>query len=143
MTIVASGPAVTVTVAVAAIPPLTALTVFVKVAGEVPAVNRPELLMVPPPLSTDQVGEIVTVAPEKSLPTAVNCCVAPLTSVTGFGATTIVDREPGPLIPCTSHAPTSSPDSATAPISRATGTRRDSAAKVRLLIRLGIEIPLT
>src|SRR3954469_19063806 len=70
------GVTVTVTVAVPEIAPLVALTVLVKVPARIPAVNRPVLpLIVPPPLTTDQAGEIGTMVPLASRPTALNCCV--------------------------------------------------------------------
>lgn len=90
----ASGPTVTVTVAVPEIVPLVALTVLAKVPGVVPAVKRPVVLIAPPPATTDQTGVIATAFPKASLPTAVNCCVALIDSVTGFGVTVIEARGP-------------------------------------------------
>ena len=119
-TMVASGPTVTMTVAVPEILSLLALTVLANVPGVVPAVNRPDALIVPPPATTDQVGVSATVAPEKSLPTAENCCVPFAARVCGFGETTIDDRVPGELIPCTSHPAVNNPANAAATKTRAT-----------------------
>ena len=69
----ASAPALTVTVANPETPPLVALTVLVYVPGTVPAVNRPTALIVPPLATTDQVGVVGTTLPKASLPVAVNC----------------------------------------------------------------------
>jgi hypothetical protein len=72
--IVASGPAMTVTVADAVIPRQVATTVLVVPATE-PAVKRPVLELMEPPPVTDQTiapGFGVTLAPVKSVPTAVN-----------------------------------------------------------------------
>jgi hypothetical protein len=72
--IVASGPAITVTVADASIPRHVATTVLVVPAIE-PAVKRPVLESIEPPPVTDQTivpGFGVTLAPVKSVPTAVN-----------------------------------------------------------------------
>lgn len=55
-----------------------------------PAVNSPELVMVPPPLAMDQTGVIVTVLPAASFPSAENCSVAPGAMVWLLGLTTIV-----------------------------------------------------
>jgi hypothetical protein len=68
-----------VTVAVPEMLPLVALTVLVNVPSVAPAVKRPVVLPMAPPLATtDQVatGEIATTLPPASLPTAVNCCGA-------------------------------------------------------------------
>ena len=109
----AAAGGVTVTVAVPEIAPTAALTVLVNVPPTVPAVKRPvPLSMLPPPTTTDQTGVIATTLPLASLPTAVNCCVAPALSVTGFGVTTIVASGPAvtvtvalpvmvPLLACT------------------------------------------
>ena len=101
--IVASGPAVTLTVAVPKIVPWVALTVFANGPVTVPAVKgavSPVVPagMVPPPAVTDQLGLIVTTLPLASLPTAVNVCRAPTASVTGFGVTVIVARAPGEMM---------------------------------------------
>jgi hypothetical protein len=72
--IVASGPATTVTVADAAIPRQVATTVLLVPATE-PAVKTPVLGLMEPPPVTDQTiapGFGVTLAPVKSVPTAVN-----------------------------------------------------------------------
>src|ERR1019366_1824847 len=92
--IVASGPAVTVTVAVPEIAPLVAVTVLVNVPGVVPGVNTPVALNVPHLATPDQVGVIATTLPLASLPTAVNCCVALMSSVVGVGVTVMVASGP-------------------------------------------------
>jgi hypothetical protein len=100
---VATGPTTTVTVAVPDLPPLVAWTVAVNTPGTVPAVKMPFASTAPPPARIDHCGEISTTAPSASLPTARNCCVA-LTARVGFGETTMLVSEPGPVGPCTSHA---------------------------------------
>ena len=70
--IVASGPAATMTVARPEKLPLVAWTVLVNVPGVVPAVKRPELLIVPPEPAL-HTGVMTTTLPLASLPTAVNC----------------------------------------------------------------------
>jgi len=89
------GDAMTVTVAVPKIEPLVARTLLANVPVVFPAVKRPEVaLMVPGGLTVDQTsGLSVTTLPAPSLPTAVNCCVAPTSSV-GFGVTVIVASGP-------------------------------------------------
>jgi hypothetical protein len=88
------GGAITVTVAVPKIEPLVARTLLANVPVVFPAVKRPEAAtMVPGGLVVDQTGVIVTGLPLASLPTAVNCCVAPTRSV-GFGVTVIVASGP-------------------------------------------------
>jgi hypothetical protein len=52
--------------------PLLASIVFVNSPRVNPAVNRPELLIVPPPATTDQVGDRVTELPLASRPAAKN-----------------------------------------------------------------------
>src|SRR5450759_167525 len=91
--IVKSGPAITVTVAVPKIAPWVALTVLATVPIVLPAVKKPVALMLPGGLTVDQTGVIATTLPLASLPTAVNCCVPPMTSV-GFGVTVIVKSGP-------------------------------------------------
>ena len=91
---VRSGPAVTVTDAAPEILPMTARTVPAKVPATVPAVNRPELLMVPPPAATDQVGAIETGLPVASWPAAVNCWVALVARVVVPGVTVMVASGP-------------------------------------------------
>ena len=66
-----------------------------KLPAAAPAANTPLLLMVPPPLITDQVGVIDTTLFDASWPTAVNCCVAPAPRDAGFGVTTICVNAPG------------------------------------------------
>jgi hypothetical protein len=86
--IVASGPAVTMTVAKEVMPLHVTATVFVNVPAVVPAVNNPVAEMVPPPATTDQVGVVpVMVLPLPSFVTTVNCCVPPGASVAEAGAT--------------------------------------------------------
>src|SRR5450756_1035753 len=92
--IVKSGPAITVTVAVPKIAPWVALTVLANVPIVLPAVKKPVALMLPGGLTVDQTGVIATTLPFASLPTAVNCCVPPMTSVAGFGVTVIVKSGP-------------------------------------------------
>src|SRR5687767_15927476 len=70
-TIVASGPAVTLTVARPEIEPLVATTVLANAPIVLPAVNRPEPeLIAPPPAATVQTGVMVTTLPDASRPTA-------------------------------------------------------------------------
>ena len=76
-------------------PPLEACTVFGNVPNVVPAVNNPVALMVPPPLITDHAGVMETTLLKASFPVAVNCRVAPLVTVVGFGVTTIEASGPG------------------------------------------------
>ena len=141
--IVASGPATTMTVAVPDIPSLVALTVLLYVPGTVPAVKRPDAPIVPPPAAMDHAGVTATAAPAKSEPVAVNCCVAPTASVTGFGVTTSLVRLPGPLIPCTSHEAVMAPAIATAAMTRAMRACAASARAMRLFMTLLIELLLT
>src|SRR5450759_2713300 len=89
--------AVTTTVAVPKTVPLVALTVLGNVPAAPPAVKRPVLAtMLPPPFTTDQTrgGGIGTTLPPASLPTAANCCVVLMASVSGFGVTVIVKSGP-------------------------------------------------
>ena len=69
--------------------PLVARTVLVKVEATLPAVKRPVLLIVPPAATTDHVGVIATTLLNASYPTAVNCCVPPMTSAPLGGETTM------------------------------------------------------
>src|SRR5436305_780639 len=92
------GAAVTVTLAV----PLTLLLAAATVKGPPavePAVNSPELLMVPPPL-TDQVnaGCGVIGLPNGSRPVAVNCCGLPTCTEALAGESAIVVRTGGALV---------------------------------------------
>src|ERR1700680_4928850 len=89
---VATGPTVTVTVAVPAMLPLVAWTVLGNVPGAVPAVKSPPLVMAPPPATTAQVGATAMTLPPASLPTATNCCVPVMGNVSGLGVTVIVAR---------------------------------------------------
>src|SRR6476469_4785871 len=100
--IVASGPAVMITVAVAVMPRQVARIVLVYVPGTVLAVKTPvEGLIVPPPATTDQTTAPAfgtTEAPVKSVPDVVNCTVPPAATVAGLGATTSVESTPGSLV---------------------------------------------
>jgi hypothetical protein len=96
-TIEASGPAVTMAVAVPESVPWAARTVLANVAATEPAVNgavSPVVPagMVPPPFTTDQVtlaGVRATVLPRASLPDAVYVSEVLMGMVPGFGVTTI------------------------------------------------------
>src|SRR5690242_19727246 len=99
----ASAPALTTTVAVPEMVPLAAFTVFGKEPSVVPAVNNPLALMAPPLATTDHVGVIVTTLFPASLPTAVNCCVALMDSVSGFGVTVMLAS--GPIVTITLAVP--------------------------------------
>src|SRR5450759_137949 len=55
----------------------------------------PSCPMAPPPAMTDHVGLNVTMLPDTSFPTAVNCCLGVTASVTGVGTTVIVASAPG------------------------------------------------
>jgi len=81
-----------VTLAVPLTLPLAAVTVKGPPPVE-PAVNNPDELMVPPPL-TDQVnvGCGLTGLPNWSNPVAVNCCVPPVATEALLGATVIFVR---------------------------------------------------
>jgi hypothetical protein len=97
--IVASGPGVTIAVAVPKMDPLVALTVFGNVPAVVPAVNNPvAALMVPPPAVTDHTGVIATTFPFASRPTAVYCWVPLIGIVPGFGVTVIVASGPATTV---------------------------------------------
>src|ERR1019366_2587498 len=96
---VASGPAVTTTGAVAESKPPVALTGMLKVPGAAPAVKRPPPSTVPPPATTDHVAAIAIVLPPASLPVATNCCLAPTFSVSGLGVT--VRLASGPAVTVT------------------------------------------
>jgi hypothetical protein len=142
--IVASGPGVTMTVAVAEIPRQVASTVLVNVPGVAPAVKRPVLgLIVPPPETTDQTmvpALGVTLAPSKSVPDAVNCTVPFTATVAGFGATTSVDRTPGSVLSL--HAVVNRPANANATIMRAIRARGACVRTIGLFMKLFIELPL-
>src|SRR3990170_1757730 len=92
------GEAVTVAVAKPETSPLVARTVLTNVPGVVPAVNKPVLpSMVPPPATTDHVGagEIATIAPVASWPSAVYWIVPPTTAPPGLGVTDMAANSPG------------------------------------------------
>src|ERR1700730_11985053 len=87
---------VTITVAEPKMPPLVALTVRVNVPATLPAVNKPELLLIaPPPATMDQVGVMATRLPRASLPVAMNGWSALMGRVCGLGVTVIVAKAPG------------------------------------------------
>ena len=97
----------------------------------------------PPAEATDQVGETVTETPAASVPVAVNCWVPPTGRVVVVGETASVAREPGPLMPCTSHAAVNAPANATATITRANRVRGVSPCRLRFLVMLFIKVLLT
>lgn len=127
----ASGPAVTMTVAVLVRPPVVALTVPVNVSGVVPAVNMPELVIVPPPATTDQVGVTATVSPAASTATAENCCVPFTARDFGSGEMVNVAILPGSLIPWTSQPAADTAASTSAATSRAVRTCGASGRMMR------------
>src|ERR1035437_533331 len=88
-------PGVTVTVAVPEMVPLVTVTVLANVPAVVPAVKSPVVPIVPPLAATVQVGVIATTLPPASLPAAVNCCVALMAIVAGFGVIVITASAPG------------------------------------------------
>jgi len=92
------GMLVTVTLAVPLTLPLDAVTVNGPPAVD-PAVNRPEALMLPPPV-TDQVnvGCGLSGWPNWSLPVAVNCWVLPVWTEALAGETVIDVRTGGALV---------------------------------------------
>ena len=96
--VVKTGGAVTVTLAEPLRLPLVAFTVKGPPAV-VPAVNKPEVLIVPPPL-TDQVkaGCGLTGWLNWSKPVAVNCCVPPVATDALVGETVIVVRTGGDVV---------------------------------------------
>jgi len=93
-----TGPGVTVTEAVAAIPSAAACTVLAKVPGASPAVNSPEALIVPPPWSTDQVGVTATAFPCPSKPLAMKETVSPAAKVALSGVMARSDRAPAEIV---------------------------------------------
>jgi hypothetical protein len=140
--IVAAGPGVTMTVAVAVIPLQVTATVLVNVPAVVPAVNRPVLEIVPPPATTDQVGRVpVMVVPRPSFVTTVNCCVPPGARVAEAGVT--VSEVMGLKSVLLEHAAINSMANAPATMTRAARARDARDCKVRLLMALFIELPLT
>src|SRR5579872_1708436 len=86
-------PVVTVIVARPVIVPTVATTVLVYTPGVAPAVNNPVALIVPPPATTDHVGEMLTAAPFASVPVATICTVPEGASV-ALGVTVIVASAP-------------------------------------------------
>jgi hypothetical protein len=136
--IVASGPAVTMTVAVAVT--LLQVTDTVIVPAVVPAVNSPVLVIVPPP-ETDQIGfGIARTSPSEFFATVVNCCVPFTGRVVEVGEMVIDAVTPGSLVPL--HPAVNKPASATAARTRARRARGASAFRVRLLMTLFIELLL-
>ena len=126
------------TVAVAVTP--VHVTDMVEVPAVGPAVNRPVLVIVPPP-TTDQVGVVVMVVPLPSFVTAVNCCVPPtgmvaevgemVTDVTGLKSVLLEQ----PAMNSTANTP--------ATIARAMRAREARDSRVRLLMALFIELLLS
>ena len=57
--------------------------------GALPAVNKPDSVMVPPSATTAQEGVMSKMLPFVSRPTAVNCCV-PFTGTVAFGVTSML-----------------------------------------------------
>ena len=70
---------------------------------------------------------MTTVAPEKSVPTAVNCCVPLMAINAGFGEMLIAESVPGSLTPCTSHDAVNNPAIVTAAMTVVIDPRRASA----------------
>jgi hypothetical protein len=135
----ASGPAVTVTVAV----PVTLLqsTEIIDVPGVLGAVKSPVWVIVPPP-ETDQTGVFFgRVLPSLSVITTVNCWVPPTATLAGFGETTTDAIVRGPLE--SPHAAMNRPATMTATRTPAMRARRASPCRVRLLMMLYIELLLT
>src|SRR5688572_32831360 len=90
-----TGPAAwTTTVADPKTTPLVARTVLVKVPATPPAVKSPPRSIVPPLLVTDQTSVMGTMLFPASRPTAVNCWVATVFRVSGFGVTVMVTTGP-------------------------------------------------
>lgn len=136
--IVASGPAVTVTVAVAVTP--LHVTDTVDVPGVEPAVNNPVLVIVPPP-TTDQVGVVAIVVPLPSFVTAVNCCVPPTGMVAEVGV--MVTDVIGLKSVLLEHPAMNSTANAPATTARAMRARDARDCRVRLLMTLFIGLLLT
>ena len=76
-------------------PPAVAVTG--NAPGVVPAVRKPVLLMLPPPAATDHVGVIGTTLFPASRPTATNCCVPLMASVTS-GVTVMLASGPATIV---------------------------------------------
>ena len=133
--IVASDPAVTMTVAVPEMVPLVAVTVFVNVPITAPAVNMPVELMAPPLAVTDQTGVIATTLPLASFPTATNWWVV-LTASEPLGVTTMLASGLASglagAVESLPHAAMSMPVRAAAIASRAVSPDGDSARSTRL-----------
>jgi hypothetical protein len=120
------------------------VTEIVVVPGVVPAVNSPVAVIVPPPLTTAQVGVTLRTLPLESLTTAVNCCVPPTASVAVVGETVTVAATRVPVESL--QAAVKNPTNATARRRRAARARGISACttacKARLVMTLFIELLL-
>jgi hypothetical protein len=141
-TIVAGGPTVTVTVALAVTP--LQLTVIVDVPGVEPAVNNPVLVIVPPPV-TAQMGFLgESTLPLLFLITAVNCCVPPTGIDAVVGEMVTVAATWGPEE--SPHATVKNPMNASATRTWTALARGSSAwlsaRKARLVLTLFIELLL-
>src|SRR6059058_3187186 len=89
-TIGAGAVVLTLTVAVPDMEPTLASTVLLNVPVVPPELKSPELEEIePPPLMTDQTGEIDTTLPFTSRPVAANCCCENVSIDAGFGVTVI------------------------------------------------------
>jgi hypothetical protein len=121
--ILKSGPGLTVIVAVAVMP--LHVTEIVVVPDVAPAVNSPVAVIVPPPLTTAQVGVTLRTLPLESLTTAVNCWVAPtaILAVVGETVTVAATRVPVESL----QAAVKNPTNATARRRRAARARGISA----------------
>jgi hypothetical protein len=115
----------------------------VKVPAEVPAVNMPDGLIVPPPATTDQVALDATERPSKSVPVATNCCVPFTETVCAVGDTLSDASDPGSLTPCTSHAAAKRAVHATARRTGVTRALRATARATRIALTLNIMSDLT
>jgi hypothetical protein len=129
--IVATGPAVTMTVAKAVMPLHVTETVLVNVPGAVPVVKSPVCVIVPPPATTAYVGVTLRTLPFEALATVVNCCVP------FMGSVVVVGVSVSEVVVRTSVDPPHAAESSPA-IARLTG-----ASKAGLLMTLFIELLLT
>jgi hypothetical protein len=136
-TMEASGPPITVTVAVAVMP--LQVTVMVDVPGVEPAVNSPVLVIVPPP-DTAQMPATLRTLPLLFLITAVNCCVPPTGMVAVVGEMVTVEAVCGPLESL--HAAVNDPANASANRAAALRARGFSVRRVSLMT-VFIELLLT
>src|SRR5688500_12642205 len=94
MVIVASGPGSTTAVAKPLTEPPVARTVLVNVPATVPAEKSPELLIVPPPFTTDHTGLTETGLPAASSPDASRKVESAIGAVNGVGAIVIFATGP-------------------------------------------------